>query len=355
MSPSLEEAERHYLLNELLQGVSRSFFLTLRVLPRQLQQPIGTAYLLARAADTISDTAVVSADKRGVALCHFRDQLLADEPSLVTFEQLQAEFIGRLDHAAEKALLAKLPQLFELLAQQCAADQRLIRKVVLTLIAGMASDFEAFPLLTESAATAVALRDCEQLERYTYLVAGCVGEFWTAISSVHLDALREWDQALQMQRGIRFGQALQMTNILRDVPRDLRIGRCYLPQSWLDEAALTPELLMDARNSVLARPVLIKGIGTALDHYAAAEEYLTALPRRCIRLRLAALWPILIGLETLVRLSHQSQWLESRVICKVDRGWLYRMLLLSCSAVFSNTLLRWWFAYLRRRISLETG
>ncbi len=351
---SLDDVQRDYLLTELLSGVSRSFYLTLRVLPQQLREPISVAYLLARAADTISDSDVVTAEKRCDALRQFRHQLVTDEPSLAGLERLQMGFVGQLDHAFEKELLTKLPALFELLTRQTGPDRVLIRKVVLTLIEGMVSDLEGFPQFAEGAVTITALRDSEQLERYTYLVAGCVGEFWTEISIAHIDALQAWESAdgRYSRLGIRFGQALQLTNILRDVPRDLQIGRCYLPQPWLDEVGLSPGALMNVANSVAARPLLTQGMVVALDHYAAAEQYVTALPRRCVRLRLAALWPVLIGLKTLAQLSQQEDWLEAKRVCKVERGWIYRMMFLSCCAILSNTLLRWWCAHLRRAISL---
>jgi len=44
---------RAVLLGPLLKGVSRSFYITLRVLPVGMRDPIGLAYLLARAADNL--------------------------------------------------------------------------------------------------------------------------------------------------------------------------------------------------------------------------------------------------------------------------------------------------------------
>jgi len=347
---SLDDVQRNYLLAELLRGVSRSFYLTLRVLPAQLREPISVAYLLARAADTIADTEIVSADKRCDALHHLRAQLQSEVPSHAVLERLQVGFTGQLDHAFENELLAMLPPLFELLARQTAPDRTMIRKVVLTLTEGMVNDLRHFPL----SKGVTALESGEQLDRYTYLVAGCVGEFWTNISVAHIDALQRWQasQGQYSQLGIRFGKGLQLTNILRDVPRDLQIGRCYLPQSWLDEAGLTPGDLMMVTNSDAARPLLIRGIRQALGHYVAAEQYVVALPRRCVRLRLAALWPMLIGLKTLAQLSQQPNWLDAGVVCKVERKWIYRMILLSFGAVFSNIVLKWWGARLRRAVPL---
>jgi len=80
----------------------------------------------------------------------------------------------------------------------------------------------------------------EALDRYIYLVAGCVGEFWTRITVAHTPALRGWDVAEMSACGVRFGKALQLTNVLRDCPRDLRIGRCYFPRDLLAQAGLRP-------------------------------------------------------------------------------------------------------------------
>jgi farnesyl-diphosphate farnesyltransferase len=63
---------RTVLLGPLLKGVSRSFYLTLRVLPAGMRDPVGLAYLLARAADTIADTALLSPEKRLEFLLAFR-------------------------------------------------------------------------------------------------------------------------------------------------------------------------------------------------------------------------------------------------------------------------------------------
>ena len=59
----------------LLRGVSRSFYLTIRVLPRPVRGPIQLAYLLARAADTIADTGTLPSDVRLEHLTGFREWL----------------------------------------------------------------------------------------------------------------------------------------------------------------------------------------------------------------------------------------------------------------------------------------
>src|SRR5215470_6678891 len=60
----------------LLRDVSRSFYLTLRVLPEAVRGQIGLAYLLARASDTIADTELVSLETRLQALQRLRERIL---------------------------------------------------------------------------------------------------------------------------------------------------------------------------------------------------------------------------------------------------------------------------------------
>ncbi len=336
-------------LNQLLRGVSRSFYLTLRVLPAPIRQQIGLAYLLARAADTLADSSVLPAAQRLAAL-HCWQQQLGGSINAGALAEIESQLVGKLQNPDEARLLQQLPQLFALLEQQSAADRALIEKVVTTLTGGMIYDLTTFPM--EESGEVLALQSWDELDHYTYRVAGCVGEFWTEISIAHLPPLRHWQQQHHAQLGIRFGKGLQLTNILRDLPRDLRLGRCYLPQSLLQQHGLSVAMLLQRRNSVAARPLLNAGIEQALAHFAAATQYVTAIPRRCVRLRLAALWPLLIGLATLERLAASGdEWLDVDHVAKVKRQWVYRMMLLSLCCVASNSLIKRWLTRLAGKIS----
>jgi farnesyl-diphosphate farnesyltransferase len=141
-------------------------------------------------------------------------------------------------------------------------------------------------------------------------------------------------------RGVRFGKALQMTNVLRDCAKDLRIGRCYLPATMLDRFGLTPQDLLLPATSLRARPLLFELVRKTLDHFREAVEYMLAIPASSVRLRLACVWPILIGLETLLLLVNNDDWLDPAKISKVQRSKVYRMIASSIPLVVSNGLLR---------------
>jgi len=344
--------ERQRLLGEILKGVSRAFYLTLRVLPAGLKEPVGLAYLLARAADTIADTKALDPAERLRKLLAFRRQVEGPaDPEIL--KELTAGLRKGQTLPAEEVLLEALPRIFALLAEQPDADRAKIRKVVVTLTRGMEVDLATFP--KEDSGKLAALKTPAELDRYTYLVAGCVGEFWTEITCAHRPAFKHWNVEQMSQTGVRFGKALQFTNILRDVPKDLRIGRCYLPEEVLLEYALRPQGLFSASQSEKARPALCALIAVGLTHFDEAEKYILAIPRLEVRLRLATLWPALMGLATLAKLAQSPGWLDPEKRVKVTRGWIYRMMFLSFFAVCSNTLCRGWLRSWRKKAALAAG
>ena len=75
-----------------------------------------------------------------------------------------------------------------------------------------------------------------------------------------------WDVAKMCAIGVRFGKGLQLTNIVKDIARDLHHGRCYVPESLLQEAGLKPADLLDEANLPRFRPVLNRLIGLAMEH-----------------------------------------------------------------------------------------
>src|ERR1051325_9375954 len=76
------------LLTDLLKEVSRSFYLTLRVLPKSIRSQIGLAYLLARTTDTIADTEIVPVEQRLKMLRALRQRILGVNAAPLDFGQL---------------------------------------------------------------------------------------------------------------------------------------------------------------------------------------------------------------------------------------------------------------------------
>jgi farnesyl-diphosphate farnesyltransferase len=334
-------------LDELLRQVSRSFYLSLRILPRGLREPIGLAYLLARAADTVADTPLLARAERLAHLETLR-RAITGLPTDVT--GLIRACATHQSNGPERRLLERVDEAITRIAALPETDRSAVRAVVDTLTSGMAFDLTRFP--GEDSAGLAALDTLAELDHYTYLVAGCVGPFWTALHVAHRPRLAGWDVGERSAQGVRFGKALQMTNVLRDAPRDLRAGRCYLPTRELASLGLEPRDLLDPGRAGHARPLLVRLIALTLEHYDVAWRYTLAIPRAEWRMRLACAWPLSIGLGTLARLARHPDPLAVTEPIKVERPWVRAMIARSLVTVWSNGALGREGARLRSAIAL---
>ena len=129
--------------------------------------------------------------------------------------------------------------------------------------------------------------------------------------------------------GVRFGKGLQLTNILKDLARDLHRGRCYIPCVVLRDFGLGPADLLSKENLPRFRPVLLRLVRLALEHLDQGWTYTMAIPRHEIRQRLACMWPILLAGETLHRVATSPQLLDPAVNIKVPRRVVYRVMALT--------------------------
>jgi farnesyl-diphosphate farnesyltransferase len=329
----------------LLRRVSRSFYLSLAVLPGSVRPTIGLAYLFARASDTIADTRLIDRVSRIAHLEALRAALADDGLSLAVGATAGAQALP-----AERRLLERLPDCLAAYRALPPADRARVHAVLATIIEGQIQDLRVFP--GEDEGKLAALETREDLDRYTYLVAGCVGEFWTDVHVAHRPRLARWDLPRMRALGTRFGKGLQLTNVLRDVPRDLRQGRCYLPRQDLARWGLEPRDLLDPARAPAARPLLGEWLNIALDHYEAGWEYTFAIPRREARMRLACAWPLLIGLRTLDLLAASPNWLDPAITLKVPRVRVYGLMAHSLGTVWSTRALGRQARRLRERIRL---
>jgi farnesyl-diphosphate farnesyltransferase len=317
-----------------------------------MREPIGIAYLLARAADTIADTSLLPPDTRMEHLLSLRSQVNG-QPDSEALAHMTTEVAVVQNDSSEKVLLESLGSALTVLSQLSKSDQDAVRGIVTTLSEGMEFDLRTFP--DESSGRIVALQEFAELDLYTYMVAGCVGEFWTKMTYAHEPKSLKDPVDVALDRGSRLGKALQMTNVLRDCGKDLRIGRCYLPAAMLVRHELTPQDLLAPETSSRARPILFELVRKTLDHFRQGIEYTLSLPRSSIRLRLACLWPVLIGLETLVLLVGNDLWLDPSKSSKVSRKNVYCIVALSVPVVTSNSLIRLWTDRLIAKIEAVTN
>ena len=339
---------KHALLRDLLKQVSRLFYTTLNVVPANVRDQVGLAYLFARAADTIADTDVIERVQRLQFLKLFRAQFAGEQVSWDAIRGIQAALAPHQADSAERVLIQRIEDCFHLY-QDCTADDRArIRRLMVTLTNGMDMDLTMFP--GDSARQVAALKTPEDLDQYTYFVAGCVGEFWTDMMCGHRPALARWNVKDMSAVGVRFGKGLQLTNILKDLAKDLQRGRCYVPEPWLREQNLTPADLLNRDALPKFRPVLKRMAAMARDHLDQGWLYTLAIPKREVRLRLSCMWPILSAGETLRLIARSGDLLNPSVTLKISRGTVYRIMLLTTLTAASGNVATAYWGWLRKQI-----
>lgn len=228
----------------LLKAVSRSFYLSLRLLPRPMRGAASLGYLLARTSDTLADDAAIPAATRIDCLDAFARAVAGGRPP-----QWPATLLETVSDPAERRLLAQTTGMLGMLDRLPAAEARLVREVAATIISGQKLDLERFGGARHDHPRCLA--SAVELEDYTWRVAGCVGEFWTNLGFLTLGTAFSCEPRDALAaRGAAYGKALQLVNILRDTGADMAAGRCYLPVSdpldtalvlrehrhWLDRA-----------------------------------------------------------------------------------------------------------------------
>ncbi len=332
------------LLGNLLRDVSRSFYRTLRVLPLEVRAQISLAYLLARTADTIADSELLPQTKRLPRLLLFRKQFThAIDPSEIKAIIQSGASQPEQKPDAERQLLVRLNESFDLFQSLEPGDRGRVADVVVSLTRAMELDLQRFSpqrsILSPRISAMGALNTFEDLEEYTYHAAGCVGPFWTRMCIARLPAFQKWNVEEMCALGIRFGKALQWTNVLRDAPRDLHRGRCYLPSRDLQSVGLIPADLQNPSSFARFRPVYQRYLDHALEHYRAAWRYTMAIPKSCPRARLACIFPIWIGLETVALLRHSKNPLDPARRIRISRSRVYAIMGLGVASVWSDHLL----------------
>lgn len=306
-------------LKLILQQHSRSFYLSLQILPSALRLPISLAYLLARMADTIADTSLFSREIRQEKLRDFSDALRLLNPAFIEWDD---SFLRTFPNAEAQLLRHRQTaiQLFKNLSIQTRIS---VDNIVQTLIHGMIQNLHDFPGNTRE--SLASLKNQQHLEEYCYYAAGCVGEFWTAISFQKVPKLRSRSFEQMRAWGKAFGEGLQLINILQDIPRDLDSGRCYLPLEFLNEYGIALKDL--EKNANHLKLLLDQLIQEAKRKLAQGIRYVEAIPHGEIRLRLACAWPLLIGLKTLKKLEEASNLISPAQKIKISRQEVYRILL----------------------------
>jgi phytoene synthase len=228
-------ASSYRYCRRIARAAARNFYYAIFLLPREKRDALCALYAFMRKADDISDLPADAQRKR--------EQMAAWR------EMLEAALRGEFgDEPAAPALRDTVTR-YQIPPQYL---RDLIRGTEMDL------DLRAFP-------------DFEALRKYCYHVAGTVG-----LCCVHVFGFADSRVPALAER---LGLAFQLTNILRDVKTDFRLGRVYLPQDELARCGCNPAELGASSLSPSLREVLRLVAGRAREAYDAGRELLPLIAR----------------------------------------------------------------------------
>jgi len=335
MSSSEPAGEDLALQETLLEGVSRTFALTIPALPPRLARVVGNAYLLCRITDTIEDAASLDATgtldfcERFIAVVERREDAAA-------FARDFAPHLAPTASGAERQLIDATPRVLAITATFTAEQQAALAECIAVMGRGMAT--------FQKKTGPEGLADLAEHARYCYVVAGCVGEMLTRLFIEHLPELAPRREEL-LRLAVSFGQCLQMTNILKDFWEDRANGVCWLPRDvflaeGLDLAEVEPG---DPRFARGYRRLL----GLARAHAENALAYTLAIPRHEAGIRNFCLWALFMALLTQDKVLSRPDFAGGGEV-KISRRTVRSVVVWSRLAARSNALLSATFRWLAR-------
>jgi farnesyl-diphosphate farnesyltransferase len=234
-------------IDNLLEKTSRTFALSIPLLPEPTRQQVTVAYLLFRIADTLEDAAAWPRERRLAALEDFAALVedLSERPVEDPVERPAGEARRRVEELSQRwceglpsehqgylELLASTPFVFDSLDALGPAAREIVARDTVRTARGMAGY-----VARSDAAGRLELADEDDLAAYCYVVAGIVGEMLTDLFLLDRPALDAADADGLRRRAAVFGEVLQRVNILKDASVDADEGRRYLPRG-VDRAAI---------------------------------------------------------------------------------------------------------------------
>ncbi len=312
----------------LLEGVSRTFALTIPQLPEKLYGAVANAYLLCRIVDTIEDEVSLTAEQKKYFCSEFIDVVKTGvnaEPFAVELAPLLSE----QTLPAEHTLIHVLPRVIQITHAFDDDQIDALAGCVETMAEGMPI-FQAQNLHNGLATLA-------DLDKYCYYVAGCVGEMLAKLFCHYSPEIaKHRDELLVLS--VSFGQGLQMTNILKDIWDDAQRGVCWLPQDIFTETGFDLKNLSLETNDEKFRTGLEHLISIAHGHLHNALIYTQKIPAHETGIRNFCLWALGMAVLTLKKIKQNLDFKHSEQV-KITRNSVKATILATRLMGRSNSLL----------------
>jgi farnesyl-diphosphate farnesyltransferase len=292
----------------MLEGVSRTFALTIPQLPAELCRVVSNAYLLCRIVDTIEDEPVLSGTQKN-SFCQQFLKTLNVARNAEPFSRHLCAALSSQTPPAEHELIRNVPRVLRITRGFSEPQREALQQCVRAMAKGMGQ----FQLRGEKQ----GLQSLGDLDQYCYYVAGVVGQMLTRLFCLHSPEVSKHHDAL-MALAVSFGQGLQMTNILKDVWEDYQHGACWLPRKTFAEEGFDLSDLTTARNRQGFERGVQRLIGIAHRHLRNALAYTLLIPKPETGIRNFCLWAIGLAVLTLRKINNHLDYTDGSQV-KISR------------------------------------
>lgn len=330
MSFNLSESLK--FCSHILPRVSRSFALSINILKAELRQSVMTAYLLCRIVDTVEDLEKSFDIEKKAALIDLFLKIFEDEEYLQSFKTEMS--LVKISKEHDRLLVLNAHHVFRVYTSLLLKTKREIKKWVTEMALGMKSFILKYP-------NGIRIKTQVEYNKYCYYVAGTVGHLLTQLWFIYSPCIGKKIYSELKKLSEAFGQALQTTNILKDVYWDIKEENAiFIPEEILKRHGLkSNEDILKDKNSDAFKKVMNTMIQNALYNLKLSQEYIKLIPRSCPNIRLFCLLPYFLAIATLMKIKKESRIENCDIPIKLTRRELKKIRLLSLPAIYSNTWL----------------
>lgn len=320
-----------------LQGVSRTFALTIPQLPAPLARVVSNAYLLCRIADTIEDDPELGADAQREFAERFIDVVAGCGDPEQFAAQLHSLLSPRM-HDEERDLIRNTSRVIRITHSFNPVQRAALVRCIRIMANGMSWYQERESLK--------GLPDLRAMDRYCYYVAGVVGEMLTELFCDYSPEIAKERETL-MPLAVSFGQALQMTNILKDIWEDRSRGACWLPRDIFACGGVDLEHMRPGHMPEGFSAGLGELIGVAREHLENALAYTLIIPTYEKGIRRFCLWALGMAVLTLKKINSRRDFASGDEV-KISRRSVKATIFATSVAVSNDRALKWLFIHTSR-------
>lgn len=318
--------------DKILQGVSRTFALTIPQLPSALASVVSNAYLLCRIADTIEDDKDLPFEEKKIFAQRFIAVVSSTEPASTFARDLQPK-LSDSTSKDEKDLIFNTEAVIRITHSYNERQRRALEKCIQLMAEGMAR-YQEFDVTD-------GLQDQNDMDNYCYHVAGVVGEMLTELFCDYSPEINEnYDELIKL--AVSFGQGLQMTNILKDIWEDQERGMCWLPADVFKQQGVSLSNLLQEKDLPGFETALNQLIGIAHAHLANALRYTLLIPADEKGIRRFCLWALGMAILTLRKIHGNPEFNAGNQV-KISRRSVKATIVSTNILTSSDLLLRFLF------------